>query len=461
MNIITRFAPSPTGYLHLGNIRVALYSWLFARNNKGKFFLRIEDTDIKRYNKKYVDNIFYLLDWLGLYWDNNVYFQSKNIDLYNYYIDLLLNKGLAYKCYCSYERLINIRKKCILSKIKPKYDGYCRNKNLNYKNIKYVVRFKNLLSDNVKFKDLIFGKLNFKNKELDDFIIKRSNGLPTYNFCVVIDDNEMLITDIIRGSEHINNTPKQINLLKSLNFKKPRYIHLPIILDKYKKKLSKRNYTYNINNYIDNGYLPNTLISYLLKLGIYNNNLEINDINKLKSIFNFNNINKSPCIIDDNKIIILNKYYINNIGYNSLIYYIKPFFLDKNINMNKINNIYKIFFVILERIYFLYQIVDFYILINNNNFKLDLNVLNKFNLKYNIIIKIFIKKFNKLYFWSIQNIKYIINNYVNKNNLKNKYIYSLLRYILIGKRHGIDLFKIIFILNKKEVLLRLNNCCKI
>ncbi len=460
MNIITRFAPSPTGYLHLGNIRVALYSWLFARNNNGKFFLRIEDTDFERCNKKYIDNILYLLDWFGLYWDNEIYFQSKNIDLYNYYIDLLLNNNLAYKCYCSFERLINIRKNCILNNKKPKYDNYCRNKNLNYKNIKYVVRFNNSFNNNIKFNDLIFGNLNFKNKELDDFIIRRSNGFPTYNFCVVIDDNNMLVTNIIRGSEHINNTPKQINLLNSLNFKKPKYVHLPIILDKHKKKLSKRNNVYNINKYIKKGYLPYTLISYLLKLGISNNNLEINNIKKLKNIFNLNNINKSPCIIDNKKIISLNKYYINNISYNKLKFYLKPFFLKKNINMNKINNLYEIFFIILERIYYLNEIVNFYILINTS-FKLDLNILNKFNINFYIIIKYFIKKFYLLSLWSIQNIKNIVNNYINNFNLKKQCIFILLRYILIGNKHGIDLFKLIFILKKKQVLLRLNNIYKI
>lgn len=460
MNIITRFAPSPTGYLHLGNIRVALYSWLFARKSKGKFFLRIEDTDIKRCNKKYIDNILYLLDWLGLYWDNKIYFQSENIDLYNYYIDILLKNNLAYKCYCNCERLIEVRKKCIFNNKKPKYDGYCRNKNLNYKNSKYVIRYKNFIKGNVKFNDLIFGNLNIKNKELDDFVIRRSNGLPTYNFCVVIDDNNMLITHIIRGSEHLNNTPKQINLLKSLNFKIPKYIHLPIILDKFKKKLSKRNNSFNVNNFINNGYLPQTLINYLLKLGINNNNLEINDIKKLINIFNFNYINKSPCIINKKKIILINKYYINNISYNNLIYYIKPFFLKKKININNINNLYEIFFIILNRIYFLYEIVDFYILINRN-FKLDLNILNKFNLNLDIITKYFIKKFNNLNLWSIQNIKYIIKNYINNNNLKSKYVYSFLRYILIGYKYGIDLFKLIFILKKEKVLLKLNNFYRI
>ncbi len=460
MNIITRFAPSPTGYLHLGNIRIALYSWLFARKNNGKFYLRIEDTDFKRCDKKYIDNILYLLDWFGIYWDNDIYFQSKNIDLYNYYIDILLKNNFAYKCYCNEERLINIRKKCILYKRKPKYDGYCRNKNLNYKNIKYVVRFRNLLKGKVKFNDLVFGNLNIKNKELDDFVIRRSNGLPTYNFCVIIDDNNMLINNVIRGSEHINNTPKQINLLKCLKFKIPNYIHLPIILDKFKKKLSKRNNNYNINNYIEKGYLPQTLISYLLKLGISNNNLEINNIDKLKDIFNFNNLNKSPCIINNEKIISLNKYYINNISYDKLKFYLKPFFLNHNINMNKIKNLYEIFFIILERIYYLYQIVDFYILITSY-FELNSNILEKFNLNLNFIIKYFIKKFDLLILWSVQNIKNIINNFFSKFNFKKKCVYSLLRYILIGNKYGIDIFKLIFILKKKQVLLRLKNFYKV
>ncbi len=460
MNIVTRFAPSPTGYLHLGNIRTALYSWLFARVNNGKFFIRIEDTDINKCNQKYIDNIFFVLDWLGLYWDNKPYYQSKKINLYKKNINFLLKNNLAYKCYCSVDRLNKIRNKCILNNLKPKYDGFCKNNLKILNNSKYVVRFKNSLEKNIFFKDEIFGLINIKNKELDDFIIQRSNGFPTYNFCVVIDDNNMCISHIIRGSDHINNTFKQINILKSLKFNIPKYVHLPLILDKNKKKLSKSKscFSLNINNYINDGYLPEALINYLLKLGWSYKNIELISINNINNkLFNFKNINKSFCIYDNKKLIWINKFYIKNIKYDKLFYYLKPFFMKEKVNIKDIDNIYEIIYLIINRISFLKEIVDFYLLINRK-FLLKKKILVKYDLIFiKKVTKYYLYNINNIILWSLYNIKLLINNSIKNLDYSKKYIFPFLRYLLIGNEIGIDLYILVFILKKEKVLYKLNN----
>ncbi len=451
MNIITRFAPSPTGFLHLGNIRIALFSWLYTRKNNGKFFLRIDNTDIKRCKQKYIDNIFYILEWLGLYWDDNVFYQYNNLDLYKYYINILLKENLAYKCFCSIERLNKIRKICIKKRLKPKYDKYCRDKNFNYKNLPYVIRFKNPLFGNLIFKDEIFNSIVIKNKELDDFIIQKYNGDFTYNFCTVIDDYIMNITHIIRGSEHINNTPRQINIIKSLNLYKCKYIHLPILLDNNKKKLSKRDFLSNINYYINKGYLPETLISFLFKLGSSYTNIEIlNNLNYLKNIFVLNKYNKSPCFINKNKLKWINKYYLNNINKNKLIFYLKPFFLKFNIIY--IKNIYEIIYLIKERITILKDIVKFYLLINNDNIKWSLKIFKKYNLKFVFLLfKFLIKSIKKCNFWSILNIKTLLLKCIHL--FKYKYIFKIIRYTLISNEIGIDVYILIYLFKKDKILL--------
>lgn len=301
--VITRFAPSPTGFLHIGNIRTAFFSWLYSRKNNGKFILRIEDTDINRSNKNYSDYIFYILEWLGLYWDEGPIFQSNRLSFYKEIINKMLIKGLAYKCFCSKERINRLRYICKKKKIKPIYDRFCRNKDFfSKKNKCYVIRFKNNIKGKIFFNDIIYGKISINNYELDDFVIQRSNGIPTYNFCVSVDDYYMNITHVIRGNEHINNTPKQINILNSLNYKLPFYAHLPIILDKNKKKLSKRNINSNIFNYINNGFLPESILNYIIRLGWSYGNKEIFNINEMKYLFNLKDINKSPCIINIDKL---------------------------------------------------------------------------------------------------------------------------------------------------------------
>ncbi len=457
-NIITRFAPSPTGYLHIGNIRTALYSWLYARKNNGKFFLRIEDTDITRNNSKYVSHIFYVLEWLGLYWDDDPLFQSKRIDLYVYIINDMIKKGLAYKCYCSYERLNKLRNFCLLNKIKPKYDNFCRNKNLNKKNSSYVVRFKSPLNGKTFFKDKVFKNVTTSNSELDDFIILRSNGIPTYNFCVVFDDYNMSITHVIRGEEHINNTPKQVNIIKSLNYFVPYYIHLPIILDEKKKKLSKRNLDSNIKKYLKSGFLPEAILNSLLRLGWSYKNNEIFYVHEIKSIFSFKNINKSPCILNYKKLIWINKYYISHLSYKKLEFYFKKFILFNKMNILNISNLTEIISFISSRSSLLKDIYSFCVIFDNNFFVLDKKII--FIFKKKIFYKIlfyFKNKILNLFLWNINNINNIILDLLNKFFVLDKnIIYKTLRFFLTGRIITPSISIVLLFLGKEKTILRLN-----
>lgn len=268
MKIKTRFAPSPTGYLHVGGARTALYSWLFARNHGGEFVLRIEDTDLERSTPEAIEAIMDGMNWLNLQWDEGPYYQTKRFDRYNNVIDEMLEAGTAYKCYCSKERLEALREEQMANGEKPRYDGRCRHSHEHHADDEpCVVRFANPQEGSVIFDDQIRGPIEFSNQELDDLIIRRTDGSPTYNFCVVVDDWDMAITHVIRGEDHINNTPRQINILKALNAPVPVYAHVSMINGDDGKKLSKRHGAVSVMQYRDDGYLPEALLNYLVRLG--------------------------------------------------------------------------------------------------------------------------------------------------------------------------------------------------
>ncbi|CUX96045.1 Glutamate--tRNA ligase [Candidatus Gullanella endobia] len=314
MKIKTRFSPSPTGYLHIGGIRTALYSWLLARNLGGKFILRIEDTDFKRSTQSAIDIIIDSMNWLNLDWDEETYFQTKRFKRYNAIINDMLSKSIAYYCYCSKERLDTLRKAQIARGEKPHYDGRCYESHVYHKKNKpCVVRFRNPKNGFVVFNDLIRGPIKFNNQELDDLIIRRTDGSPTYNFCVVVDDYDMAITHVIRGEEHINNTPRQINILKSLGAPIPKYAHVSMILGKDGKKLSKRHGAVGIMQYRDDGFLPEALLNYLVRLGWSYGNQEIFSLNEMKKFFSLKSISKSASTFNTEKLLWLNHYYINHL----------------------------------------------------------------------------------------------------------------------------------------------------
>lgn len=280
----TRFAPSPTGYLHIGGARTALYCWLYARKMQGTFILRIEDTDLERSTPESVQAILDGMAWLELNYDEGPFYQTKRFDRYKEVIAQMLEEGSAYRCYCSKERLEALRETQMANKEKPRYDGKCRNLTTQQEG-PFVVRFKNPTEGVVEFDDLVRGKLSFANAELDDLIIARSDGTPTYNFTVVVDDKDMEITHVIRGDDHINNTPRQINILRALGAKPPLYAHVPMILGGDGKRLSKRHGAVSVLQYREDGFLPHALLNYLARLGWSHGDQEIFTKQELMDFF--------------------------------------------------------------------------------------------------------------------------------------------------------------------------------
>lgn len=312
MKIKTRFAPSPTGYLHVGGARATLYSWLFARNHGGEFVLRIEDTDLERSTPEAIEAIMDGMNWLSLEWDEGPYYQTKRFDRYNAVIDQMLEEGTAYKCYCSKERLEALREEQMAKGEKPRYDGRCRHSHEHHADDEpCVVRFANPQEGSVVFDDQIRGPIEFSNQEPDDLIIRRTDGSPTYNFCVVVDDWDMEITHVIRGEDHINNTPRQINILKALKAPVPVYAHVSMINGDDGKKLSKRHGAVSVMQYRDDGYLPEALLNYLVRLGWSHGDQEIFTREEMIKYFTLNAVSKSASAFNTDKLLWLNHHYIN------------------------------------------------------------------------------------------------------------------------------------------------------
>ncbi|EGT5660496.1 glutamate--tRNA ligase [Cronobacter dublinensis] len=315
MKIKTRFAPSPTGYLHVGGARTALYSWLFARHEGGEFVLRIEDTDLERSTPEAIEAIMDGMNWLSLEWDEGPYFQTKRFDRYNAVIDEMLAAGTAYKCYCSKERLEALREEQMAKGEKPRYDGRCRHGHEHHADDEpCVVRFANPQEGSVVFDDQIRGPIEFSNLELDDLIIRRTDGSPTYNFCVVVDDWDMEITHVIRGEDHINNTPRQINILKALGAPVPLYAHVSMINGDDGKKLSKRHGAVSVMQYRDDGYLPEALLNYLVRLGWSHGDQEIFSREEMIAHFSLDAVSKSASAFNTDKLQWLNHHYINTLA---------------------------------------------------------------------------------------------------------------------------------------------------
>jgi len=310
--IITRFAPSPTGLLHIGSARTALFCWLWAKNQQGKFILRIEDTDLERSTPEAVQVILEGLQWLGLTWDEGPIFQTQRFDRYRAVIDQLLAQNAAYRCYCTKERLDALREQQMAAKEKPRYDGHCRDRT-DHPDAPYVVRFKTPHTGTLVFHDLIRGNIETQNSELDDLVILRSNGAPTYNFTVVVDDWDMGITHVLRGDDHINNTPRQIHIFQALGAPIPLYGHMPMLLGPDGKKLSKRLGAASVLAYREEGILPEALLNYLVRLGWSHGDQEIFSIEEMKALFDIQAIQVSPSAMNPEKLMWLNQHYLKNL----------------------------------------------------------------------------------------------------------------------------------------------------
>jgi len=311
MSVRTRFAPSPTGYLHIGGVRTALFNWLYARHCGGTFILRIEDTDKERSTNESVQAILEGMAWMGLDYDEGPIYQSDRPERYKEVIDQLLDVGRAYRCYCTREELDKVREEQRAQGIKPRYNRHCRDQhNPERPDVESVIRFKNPLEGSVQFNDAIRGEVVISNEELDDLVIARANGTPTYNFAVVVDDIDMEITHVIRGDDHVNNTPRQINIFKALGAALPIFVHVPMIVGGDGQRLSKRHGAVSVLQYRDEGFLPEAMQNYLVRLGWSSGDQEIFSLDEMISSFDIQAVNRAASAFDIDKLKWLNQHYI-------------------------------------------------------------------------------------------------------------------------------------------------------
>ena len=322
--IVTRFAPSPTGLLHIGGVRTALFSWLQARRQGGRFILRIEDTDRERSTDEAVRVILEGMQWLGLAADEGPFFQTARFDRYKEVIAELLAAGKAYRCYCTKEELEQLRSEQMARKEKPRYDGRWRERTDAREGVEPVIRFKNPLAGEVVVEDLVHGRVVFQNTELDDLIIARSDGTPTYNFCVVVDDMDMGVTHVIRGDDHLNNTPRQMNMLEALGAKIPVYAHVPMILGPDGTKLSKRHGAVSVLQYEEDGFLPDALLNYLVRLGWSHGDQEIFTREEMIAAFDISDVNKAASAFNPEKLLWLNQQHLMRSKPSKVVPYLKP-----------------------------------------------------------------------------------------------------------------------------------------
>lgn len=335
MAVRTRFAPSPTGFLHVGGVRTALFSWLYARHHQGSFILRIEDTDQERSTQESVQVILDGMSWLGLDCDEGPVFQTERYERYQQIADQFLQEGKAYRCLCSKERLEALREGQLAAREKPRYDGHCRELNIAETNEPHVIRFKNPPSGSVRFTDEVYGEIEVENAELDDLILVRSDGHPTYNFAVVIDDWDMEITHVIRGDDHINNTPRQINLFKALNAPIPTFAHLPMILGDDGKRLSKRHGAVSVLQFREQGILAHALLNYLVRLGWSQGDQEIFSLKEMIEFFDLKNVNRGVSSFNYEKLYWLNQHYLKSDNPDEVAEALRWHFTQADLNVEK------------------------------------------------------------------------------------------------------------------------------
>jgi len=322
--VITRFPPSPTGYLHIGGARTALFNWLFARHYKGQFILRIEDTDLARSTDESIKAILDAMEWLSLDWDQGPFYQTKRLAVYQEYLQKLLDNGSAYYCDCTPDDLDKRRKEAMASGRKPKYDGMCRSRGLG-PGANRVIRFRSPDFGATVLNDLIKGPIFFENSELDDLVIQKSDGIPTYNFAVVIDDITMNISHVIRGDDHVNNTPRQILIYQALGVELPHFAHVPMILGQDRTRMSKRHGATSVMAYKEMGYLPEALVNYLVRLGWSHGDQEIFSREELIEKFSLENVGKSAGVFDPEKLLWLNTHYLKEKKPEELVTLLEPF----------------------------------------------------------------------------------------------------------------------------------------
>ena len=458
--IITRFPPSPTGYLHVGGARTAIFNWLYARHMKGRFVLRIEDTDAERSTQASVDAIFDALNWLGIDWDEGPYFQSQRIDIYREYIQKLIDLGHAYYCTCTPEEIDAMRQQARRTGAKPRYDGTCREKGLGKSN-KAVVRFKAPLTGTTTVKDVIKGNIVFQNDELDDFVICRSDGTPTYNFVVVVDDITMKINTIIRGDDHVMNTPKQILLYEALESPLPTFGHVPMVLGNDRARLSKRHGAMSVTEYRDMGFLPDALINYLVRLGWSHGDQEFFSRDELITVFDLENIGRSAGVFDLEKLLAINAEHIMAASPQDLIDPLEPFMEKDGVKITADNYILQVIETLQPRSKTLKDMAEsaqFYYL---SDIVYDEKAAKKF-LKAAALepLQMLTTKLRSLENFSQSDLENVFKAVMAESGLKLGKIAQPVRVALTGKTASPGIFEIMVILGKERVIPRLSKAIR-
>lgn len=471
MSVRVRFAPSPTGYLHLGGARTALYNYLFARQNKGKFVLRIEDTDSSRSTEMAIQSIIEDLYWLGLKWDEGPdiggpfgpYRQTQRFATYQKFLNILLEKGLAYYCFCTPEELKSRREEARKKKITFRYNRRCRNLSPEEREAKLKenprpsIRFASPQRGETIVKDLVRGKIIFNHAELDDFIIFRSDNTPTYNFAATIDDATMEITHVIRGDDHLPNTPKQINIYQALGFKVPEFAHLSMILGPDKKPLSKRHGDTAISEYRRKGFLPSAMVNYLALLGwSYDDKTTFFSLEELIKFFSLKRVSKNPAVFDFQKLKWLNGHYIRQLENNVLFGFIEPYFEDK-FPMFEREKLLKAIPLIKERITILSESVDWLDWLFTKEVTIDseLQAKIKDEANINLILTAAHQSLSQLDDFVAEKIQNVLREKVAELQVKPKVFFQTLRLAISGKLVSPPLFESIKLLGKNETLRRL------
>jgi len=453
--VVTRFPPSPTGYLHVGGARTALFNWLYARRMKGKFVLRIEDTDTARSTRASVDAIFEALEWLGLDWDDGPYFQTRRFPVYMEHIQKLLDNGHAYHCTCSPEKVEQMRAKALAIGGKPKYDGTCRDKNLPPGDIA-VVRFKAPLTGTTVLEDVVKGNIVFRNDELDDFIICRRDGSPTYNLAVVVDDITMGVNTIIRGDDHVMNTPKQIQLYQALGCPLPLFGHVPMVLGRDRTRLSKRHGATSVSAYRDMGFLPEALINYLVRLGWSHGDQEFFTKEELIEVFNLENIGRAAGIFDMEKLLALNADHIKAAPPARLVEPLAPFLREKGVDIEGDPKIERVISTLNARSKTLAEMAQSALFYYQEEIVYEEDAARKLlTVEALVPLKSLTAKLEALEDYSEPSLEAVFKTVTEETGLKLGKIAQPVRVALSGRTASPGIFEITAIIGKERVLARL------
>ncbi|MEA1936097.1 MAG: glutamate--tRNA ligase [Thermodesulfobacteriota bacterium] len=453
--IRTRFAPSPTGFLHIGGARTALFNWLYARHNSGKFILRIEDTDQLRSTEESTTAILDAMKWLGLNWDEGPFFQTECVELHRKMVKKLLDEGKAYYCACAPEELDEKRKKALTKREKPKYDGTCRDKNLR-KTANSVVRFRCPQVGITIVNDLIKGAINFNNEELDDLVIERSDGYPTYNFAVVVDDAQMEITHVIRGDDHLNNTPRQILLYEALGYKLPEFAHVPMILGADKTRLSKRHGATSVMAYEDMGYLPEALVNYLVRLGWSHGDQEIFSLDELIELFTLEVVGKSAAVFNPEKLLWLNQHYIKECAAERLTHELSPFLKKSGLDTSDKDFVKKVALDLKTRSKTLVEMADSGIFYFKDEIEYEKAAAEKFlKMEFAEHLEAVIEKLPLLQDYTKEGIEEFLREIARERDTKLKFIAQPMRVALAGKTISPGIDQVMITLGKEKVAQRI------